>query len=49
MFNILLYERRMRHGKLHNKGKYMRDFDTGELVVVIKQEKSSRKYGIFQK
>ena len=34
----------MRHRKIHNKGKYMREFYTGELVVVSKQEKSSRKY-----
>ena len=49
LFNILLYEKRMSHRKIHNKGKYMREFYTGELVVVSKQEKSSRKYGISQK
>ena len=39
----------MRHRELRNKGELMRGFDTGELLVVRKQVKSSRKYGIAQK
>ena len=34
---------------LRNKGKLMRKFDTGELVVVRKQVKSIIKFGIAQK
>ena len=29
MFNILLYERRMIHRELHNKGNLKREFSTG--------------------
>ena len=39
----------MRHRELHNKGKLVREFDTGDLVIVRKQVKSTRKYGISQK
>ena len=49
LFNILVSERRLRHRELRNKGKLMREFDTGYLVVVSKQVNSSRKYGISQK
>ena len=49
LFNILVYERRLRHKELRNKGKIMREFDTGYLVIVKKQMKSSRKVGIAQK
>ena len=48
-FNILVSERRMRHSKLRNKDKLMRDFETGYLVLVSKQVKSIRKEGISQK
>ena len=49
LFKIMVYERRLRHGELRNKGKLMREFDIGELVEVRKQVKSIRKYGIDQK
>ena len=49
LFNILVSERRMRHRELRNKGKLMREFDTGDLVIVSKQVKSSRKYEIAPK
>ena len=49
LFNILVSERRLVHMDLRNKGKLMRKFDTGELVVVRKQVKSRRKNGISQK
>ena len=39
----------MKHRALHNKGKIMRKFYTGDLVIVRKQVKSSRKDGIPQK
>ena len=39
----------MKHRYLRNKGKYMREFYTGDLVVLRKQVKSSIKYGISQK
>ena len=42
LFNILVSERRRRHRELRNKVKCMREFDTGDLVVVRKQLKSSR-------
>ena len=46
LFNILTYERNLRHRDLHNKGKFMREIDTGDLFLVRKQVKSSRKDGI---
>ena len=49
LFNILVYERRLRQRELSNKGKLTREFDTGELVIVRKQVKSSRKDVIAQK
>ena len=48
LFNILVYERRLRHRELRNKEKLMREFDTVELVIVRKQVKSSRKDVIAQ-
>ena len=49
LFNILVSERRLSHRKMRNKGKYMREFLIGDLVVVSKRVKSSRKYRIAQK
>ena len=49
LFNILVSERRLRHRELRNKGKFMREFDTGDLVILSKQVKSKIKYGIYQK
>ena len=49
LFSILVSERRMIHRELCNKGNLTREFYTGELMVVRKQVKSSRKYGIAQK
>ena len=37
LFNILVSESRPRHRELHNKGKLMKGFDTGDLMVVRKQ------------
>ena len=37
MFNILVYERSMRHRELYNKGKIIRLFFIGDLVVVSKE------------
>ena len=39
----------MRHSELRNKVKLMRKFDTGDLVVVKKQVKSSIKHGLSHK
>ena len=49
LFNIMVSYRSLRHRELRNKGKRMREFDTGDLVVVIKQVKSSRKERTSQK
>ena len=49
LFNILVSERRLRHRELRNKGKLMREFDTGYLVVIRKHVNSIRKEGISQK
>ena len=49
LFNILLLERRLRHGDLHNKGNLTREFYTRDIVVVRKQLKSSRYDGIAYK
>ena len=43
MFNILVSMRSLRHRELRNKGKIMREFDTGEMMVVRNQVNSSRK------
>ena len=40
---------RLRYRELHNKGKLMREFDTGDIVVVKNHVKSSRKDGVTQK
>ena len=37
----------LRHRELRKKGKIMREFDTGDLVLVRKQVKLSRKYGVL--
>ena len=49
LFKALVSEIRMTHRELRNKGNSMRKFYTGDLVVVIKQVKSGRKYRIDQK
>ena len=49
MFNILVSERRLRHREICNKVNLVTEFDTGDLVTVRKQVKSSRKCGIAQK
>ena len=49
IFNFLVSEKRLRNRDLSNKGKLMREFDTGDIVVVKKQVKSSRKYRVDQK
>ena len=36
LFHILVYERRLRHRYLLNKVKLIREFDTGDLVVLRK-------------
>ena len=46
LLNILVSESRMSHRGIRNKGDLMREIDTVDLVVVSKQVKSSRKYGI---
>ena len=48
LFNILVYERRLRYREIRNKGNLMREFDTGDLELVRKHVKSSRKYGVSQ-
>ena len=47
--NILVYENKLRYRELRNKGKLMREFGIGDLLVVRKQVKSSRKDGVSQK
>ena len=49
LFNILVQKRRLRHREIRNKGNIIMEFDTGDLVIVMKKVKSSRKYGIAQK
>ena len=49
MFNILVYERRLRHRELHKKSNPMKEFDIGYLVEVRKHVKSTRKDGIDHK
>ena len=48
-FNILVSDMRLRHGGLCNKCKLMREFYTGDLAVVRKNVKSSRKDGVAYK
>ena len=49
LLNILISERRLRHRDLRNKGKPVREFDTGDIVVVSMQVKSTRKNGVSRK
>ena len=49
LFNNLVLYRRIRQRDLRNKYKLTREFDTGEVVVVTQQVKSSRKYGVSPK
>ena len=49
LFNILTSERRLSHRELRNKGKSMREFHTGDLVLLRKQVKSSIKDGTKQR
>ena len=49
LFNILVSKRRMRHRELGNRDKLMREFDTGDHVVIRKQVNPIRKEGIYQK
>ena len=44
MFNILVYERRLRHRGLCNKDKLMGEFDSGYFVVVRKKVNSTIKF-----
>ena len=44
LFNILVYDSGLRHRDMRNKGKMKREFDTGDIVVVRNQVKSTRKY-----
>ena len=39
IFNILVYDRRLRHGGLHNKGSITREFYTVEIVALRNQAK----------
>ena len=39
LFNILGYERRLRHREKCNKVKLMREFDTRDLLIIRKQVK----------
>ena len=49
LFNILVFERRLRQRELRNKDKLTSKFDTGDIVVVRNKVKSSIKYRIYQK
>ena len=49
LFNILVSEIGIRHRELYNKGNLVREFDTGDLVVLMEQVNSRRKYGILHK
>ena len=49
IFNILVSERSLIHREIRNKSKLIREFDARYIVVVRKQVKSSRKYGIAHK
>ena len=49
LFKTLASERRPRHRDLRNKGKLMRKFYTGDLVVLRKQVKPNIKYGVPHK
>ena len=47
LFIILVSERRLRHRELRHKGKLTRESYTGDLRVVRKHVKLSRKYRIY--
>ena len=49
IFNILVYDRRLKHRELRTIGNLTREFDTGDIVVLRKEVKSIRKDGIAQK
>ena len=49
LFKIIVSERGPIKMYLRNKGKLMREFDIRDLVLLRKQVKSIRKYGIPQK
>ena len=49
LLKILVYDRWVRHRKLHNKGNIKREFDTGDIVVISTEVKSRIKYGVHQK
>ena len=49
LFNILVYERRLRNRDMRNKYKLIREFGTGYIVVLKKQLKSSIKNGVSHK
>ena len=49
LFNILVYERSLRHSDLRFKVSIMREFDTWDLLILRRQVKSSRKYRIDHK
>ena len=49
MFNILVSETRLIHRELRNRGNFMRGFDTGDILVGMKQVKSSINDGVFHK
>ena len=42
----MVYARRLRNRELRNKDRLVREFDTGDLVVLRKQVNSIRKDGI---
>ena len=46
LLNILVSKERLRYRDLCNKVKIIREFYKGDLVVVRRQVKSSRKYGV---
>ena len=49
LFNILVSERRLIHREMRNKGNIMREFDTGDIVVVRKMVKTSINNGVSHK
>ena len=49
LLKILVYDRWIRHRKLHNKGNITKEFDTGDIVVISTEVKSRIKYGVDQK
>ena len=49
LLKILVSERRLRHRDLRNKDNPKREFNTGDIVVVMNQVKSIIKKGVAQK